>query len=85
MSVLGSGASLIRKRAAEASPVGILLLTRLAVVGGATRAEAGVRRVALGTPLSRRGVRAGRQIAAGAPLPDGHAVRRRDGAGRRHP
>jgi hypothetical protein len=40
MSVLGSGASLIRKRAAEASPVGVLLLTRLAAVGGATRAEA---------------------------------------------
>jgi type II secretory pathway component PulL len=39
MSALGGGAPLTRKRAADVSYVGVLILARVATVGGATRAE----------------------------------------------
>ena len=39
MSALGGGAPLTRKRSAEVSSVGILMLARVTSVGGATRAE----------------------------------------------
>ena len=39
MSALGGGAPLTRKRSAEVSSVGVLILVRVAADGGATRAE----------------------------------------------